>query len=130
MNLIFSALIIVIISTATLLSVFVSYAFTFKVNDWHSFYVCYWRRYAGWFPVQFCMTCGKWYWGGLPRVWIVKESIEIEHIRYPDSCFEIVERWKIKNTWQAWWKDYCSRECCDNDPSVPPPSVRRKADNV
>ena len=45
----------------------------------------YWyRRYLGWFPIQFCMICGGWYWGGLPTL-----------------------------VWQAWMQDYCSRKCAD-----------------
>lgn len=46
----------------------------------------YWRRYLGWLPVQFCMVCGRWYWGGLPRP-----------------------------GWMPWWTDYCSRKCADED---------------
>jgi hypothetical protein len=26
----------------------------------------YFRRYLGWFPLQPCITCRRWYWGGLP----------------------------------------------------------------
>lgn len=26
----------------------------------------WWRRYLGWFPVQWCMTCGRAFWGGYP----------------------------------------------------------------
>lgn len=51
----------------------------------------YWRRYLGWFPIQFCMVCGKWYWGGLPEI----------------------EARKV--VWLAWWKDYCSTKCADED---------------
>jgi hypothetical protein len=52
------------------------------ITGWHY----YWRRYLGWFPVQFCMMCGKWYWGGLP--------------------------W---GGWRAYMKDFCSRDCADED---------------
>lgn len=56
----------------------------------------YWyRRYFGWLPLQMCMVCGAWYWGGLPRWWIVNG--------------------RLTNTWQASWMDYCSRACCDED---------------
>lgn len=43
-----------------------------------------WRRYLGWFPLQPCMGCWKWYWGGLP--------------------------WA---GWEASAKEYCSQECHD-----------------
>lgn len=57
------------------------------------FYLKYWRRYAGWFPIQLCMICGKPYWGGLPR-----------------------PRWLFgSRCWEAAWMDYCSQECCDED---------------
>lgn len=46
----------------------------------------YWRRYLGWFPIQFCAICGKPYWGGLPSV-----------------------------DWMPSWMDYCSRDCADED---------------
>jgi hypothetical protein len=46
----------------------------------------YWRRYFGWFPIQFCMTCGGWYWGGLPWIGL---------------------------TWIPSWKEYCSKKCSD-----------------
>lgn len=46
----------------------------------------FWRRYVGWFPIQFCMICGHWYWGGLP-------------------C----------PGWRPWMADYCSRACADED---------------
>ena len=26
----------------------------------------YCRRYLGFLPGQFCVICGRWYWGGLP----------------------------------------------------------------
>ena len=25
-----------------------------------------WVRYLGWFPLQPCRVCWRWYWGGLP----------------------------------------------------------------
>lgn len=54
----------------------------------------YWRRYLGWFPIQFCMICGRWYWGGLPRpAWLFGYA----------------------RSWMPWWVDYCSRECADED---------------
>lgn len=54
-----------------------------------------WRRYLGWFPIQFCMVCGKWYWGGFPE--LARNN----------------GRWRWQ--WMPWWKDYCSRECSDED---------------
>jgi hypothetical protein len=44
----------------------------------------WYRRCLGWVPVQFCMVCGRAYWGGLPTA-----------------------------TWRACWMDYCSRACAD-----------------
>ncbi len=46
----------------------------------------WWRRLAGWFPVQACMLCGRWYWGGLPT-------------------------WE---GWQACMQEYCSHKCHDD----------------
>jgi hypothetical protein len=46
----------------------------------------YWRRYLGWFPVQFCMVCGRAYWGGLPRL-----------------------------HWRPWMMDSCSNKCADEE---------------
>lgn len=39
-------------------------------------------RYAGWFPVQSCCVCWRWYWGGFPM-----------------------------RSWQACMKEYCSKKC-------------------
>ena len=45
----------------------------------------YWFiRYAGWFPLQPCRICRRWYWGGLPM-----------------------------KGWQACFQEYCSRRCFD-----------------
>jgi hypothetical protein len=71
--------------------------------NWHHFYVRYYRRYAGWLPVQFCMICGRPYWGGLPRFWIVRKRCHRTGRFYST----------IGMTWQASWKDYCSMECCE-----------------
>lgn len=47
----------------------------------------YWYRwFLGWFPLQPCMACWRWYWGGLP--------------------FKSGGIW-----WQACYKEYCSRKC-------------------
>ena len=62
------------------------------VSGWRYYY----RRYLGWLPVQFCMVCGRAYWGG-----------------WPEWEFD---GWKIRLVWLAWWKDYCSQKCCDEDP--------------
>lgn len=63
------------------------------IDGWRHWYRCW----CGWFPVQFCMVCGKPYWGGFPRIgrWYGKG--------------------RIRFTWLAWWKDYCSRACADED---------------
>lgn len=45
-----------------------------------------WRRWLGWFPVQWCMVCHAGYWGGLPR-----------------------------RGWRAWVADYCSSICARAD---------------
>lgn len=63
----------------------------------------YWRRYLGWFPVQFCMVCGHWYWGGFPQ-WS-KDIYFGQKDGKPHWCC----------IWQAWMKEYCSRECADID---------------
>lgn len=81
------------------------------ITGWRYWY----RRYFGWVPIQFCMTCGKRYWGGLPRWWLVKKPT------FVTRGFHIIDRsYKrvIRSTWQAAWMDYCSMECCDNDPEV------------
>lgn len=61
------------------------------MSRWHYL----WRRYLGWFPVQFCMVCGRAYWGGLP----CPSIMEIRAGRF----------WG----WLPWWKDYCSKRCAD-----------------
>lgn len=69
------------------------------MNRWRYLY----RRYLGWLPVQFCMVCGRAYWGGFP-------------------CFEWDRRTKRPIcTWAAWMMDYCTSECAQEDPTVPPP---------
>ena len=44
----------------------------------------WWRRYLGWFPIQPCIGCGRWYWGGVPTF-----------------------------DWQACYKEYCTKRCHD-----------------
>lgn len=66
----------------------------------------YYRRYLGWLPVQFCMMCSKPYWGGLPRFWVVKKW---EFAPTPKTY-----RWRLACTWQASWREYCSKECNDD----------------
>lgn len=45
----------------------------------------YWfQRYAGWFPLQPCRICWRWYWGG----------------------------WPMKG-WRASMREYCSKDCYD-----------------
>jgi len=45
----------------------------------------YWRLWFGWFPLQPCMNCTRWYWGGLP---------------WPPG-------------WQAAYQEFCCAECAD-----------------
>ena len=45
----------------------------------------WWNRYLGWFPLQPCRICDRWYWGGLPM-----------------------------NGWQAAYREYCSKSCYDD----------------
>lgn len=42
----------------------------------------YWVRYLGWFPLQPCRVCWRWYWGGLPM-----------------------------RGWWACYREYCREEC-------------------
>lgn len=73
----------------------------------------YWyRRLFGWLPVQFCMVCGKPYWGGWPRFHLDAETIMqpgSKWVGWPRSG----KRWTC--VWQAYWMDYCSKECSDRD---------------
>lgn len=57
----------------------------------------YWRRYLGWFPVQFCVICGRPYWGGFPYPSL--DQIRAGHF------------WQ----WIPWWSDYCSQRCAEDD---------------
>lgn len=52
--------------------------FEIMVRGWRY----HWRRYLGWFPIQFCLACNRPYYGGLPR-----------------------------QGWQPWYQEYCRREC-------------------
>lgn len=45
----------------------------------------WWRRLLGWFPIQPCMACSNWYWGGLPF-----------------------------RGWQASYQEYCSKKCYED----------------
>ena len=51
------------------------------VTGWRYWY----RRYLGWFPIQPCLICRRWYWGGLPF-----------------------------SGWQASMKEFCSKKCYDD----------------
>lgn len=57
----------------------------------------YWRRYLGWLPVQFCVICGRPYWGGFPYPSL--DQIRAGHF------------WQ----WLPWWSDYCSQRCAEDD---------------
>jgi uncharacterized membrane protein len=61
------------------------------ISGWRYYY----RFWLGWLPIQFCMVCGKPYWGGWP-------------------VFRI-EGLKFYVVWLAWYADYCSQECADED---------------
>lgn len=89
------------------------------ITGWRYWY----RRYFGCIPIQFCMTCGRWYWGGLPRWWIVKyyAGTKTKSWQAKDGHYHkewSFYRYRVEMTWQAAWKDYCSQECCDGDPEV------------
>ena len=60
------------------------------------FFNC-WRRYFGWFPIQFCVMCNCPYWGGLPK---------------PEWLFG------AERQWMPWWSDYCSQSCCHADQEI------------
>ena len=88
----------------------------YTVTGWRYWY----RRYCGWFPIQLCMVCGKAYWGGFPRWWIVK-TFRWEDARdnkFP-TMLKAVFFHKVGMTWQASWMDYCSQKCCDEDSPEP-----------
>ena len=44
----------------------------------------WWNRYLGWFPLQPCRMCPRWYWGGMP--------------------------WR---GWQPSYQEYCCQRCYD-----------------
>lgn len=62
-----------------------------QITGWKYYY----RRYLGWFPVQFCVVCGRPYWGGFPEMEIYLG--------------------RLVSKWQAWMMEYCSLECCEKD---------------
>lgn len=57
------------------------------------------HRRAIWFPIQFCMICGRPFWAGLP----VPKWMPF--------------RWTLfrMDEWMPGWNDYCSKKCCDED---------------
>jgi hypothetical protein len=65
----------------------------------------WWRRLLPWVPWQPCFTCGRLFWGGLPRWWFYR-------VRVLDRTF-----WRFGRTWEAAWQDYCSTKCHDEDES-------------
>lgn len=72
----------------------------------------YWRRYIGWIPLQWCMMCGRPYWGGWPR-WTVSRVIYKGDPKAwvpGKNCHRA-----IVPLWLPWWKEYCSRRCADDD---------------
>lgn len=52
-----------------------------------------WRLHLGWFPVQPCLGCDRWYWGGLPQ------------FEFHNGRLELI--------WKAVYMDYCSKQCND-----------------
>lgn len=66
----------------------------------HGWRYCH-RRWCGWFPVQFCVVCGRAYWGGWPSAWLTRSPFS---------------RWRFRvDIWQPWMIDYCSPACCRLD---------------
>ena len=73
----------------------------------------YWRRYLGWLPLQWCMWCGRPYWGGWPRwtvAWVSKTGDD-HKAWVAGKNF----RRAIVPMWLPLWKEYCSRKCADAD---------------
>lgn len=60
------------------------------VTGWRYWY----RRYLGWIPLQPCLACNRWYWGGLPGCWEWRD-------RLPEA------------RWWACYKEFCSKRCYD-----------------
>lgn len=89
----------------------------------------YYRRYLGWLPIQFCMTCGRWYWGGLPRIGIINRPLIDwkRDINGNPVGGKVNVKLVIGFTWQASWKEYCSQNCCDEDPIVKAMDAMSKA---
>lgn len=68
-----------------------------------------WRKWMGWCPVQWCMVCGRPYWGGLPRwtiTWVSNDMIDHKVWLPGKNCHRA-----IVPIWLPWWKEYCSCEC-------------------
>lgn len=84
----------------------------YTVSGWRYWY----RRYCGWIPIQFCMICGRWYWGGLPRFWITNKVAGQKTNNYEGNIYQTpIYKKGIGATWLPSWKDYCSQKCCDDD---------------
>jgi len=66
-----------------------------------------WRDKLGWLPIQPCIMCKNWYWGGFPRF----------ELRQPRdlSTNEPIGRRKWQCVGKAEWADFCSTKCCDED---------------
>lgn len=63
------------------------------VTGWRYYY----RRWLGWVPLQFCIACGKPYWGGFPA--------------FGWDRMVVWGRRRLGVQWMPWWREYCSREC-------------------
>ena len=48
--------------------------------------IWWWRRRLGWFPIQPCLMCGRFFWAGMPR-----------------------------RKWTPDMEEFCSRQCADDD---------------
>ncbi len=63
----------------------------------------WWRTWLGWVPLQWCMVCGRPYWGGFPRPAFRRIGARpVGSLRWIPGL-----RWQ----WLPWWKDYCSHRC-------------------
>lgn len=71
------------------------------------------HRHMEWFPIQFCMVCGKLFWAELPRFERTYVSIDSADHRNWIVGKNCKKKWVV--LWLPGWNDYCSRKCCDED---------------
>ncbi len=56
-----------------------------KLRDaWYDRWFYVYARRLGWFPIQFCMGCGRAFYAGFPT-----------------------------RRWRPAWQEYCSQQCCE-----------------